>query len=258
MNWYPQVGAGSVTQYPVTRSRKWRAITNTLENGERIMLPDATAGQIEWKLSYQDLTIVEAQNLSDLFNTSQGGFASFTFIDPMANLLGWSENFSQPGWQAGLLQTTAGRTDPLGTQRAWSVTNPNPAVQSLEQTLAISGNYVACFSAYLWSSVAGMVTLQRDGIQKTVSVGPSWTRARVTGLGASGAAQSTFSVVLAAGQTINLWGLQVEAQPWPSAYKRTSAALGIYESTCFENNELMMTSTSVGLSSCEITLISQV
>ena len=31
MNWFPQIGAGSVAQFPVTRSRKWRAITNSLE-----------------------------------------------------------------------------------------------------------------------------------------------------------------------------------------------------------------------------------
>ena len=32
MNWFPQIGAGSVAQFPVTRSRKWRAIANTLES----------------------------------------------------------------------------------------------------------------------------------------------------------------------------------------------------------------------------------
>lgn len=258
MSWYPQVGAGSVAQFPVSRSRKWRAITNQLESGEQIMLPDASAGQIEWKLSYQELTTAEVQNLSDFFTASQGGFAPFTFIDPMANLLGWSENQSQPGWQAGLLQIAGGVADPLGTERASSIANPNPAVQTLQQTLGISGDYVACFSAYLWSDAAGTVTLQRDAAQMTVSVGPAWTRAWISGSGTSGAQQSSFAIALAAGQTIQVWGLQVEAQPYPSAYKQTGAALGIYEETYFENDELTMTSTSVALSSCEITLISRV
>ena len=66
------------------------------------MLPDATAGQIEWKLSYQDLTIAEVQSLSNLFTASQGEFAAFTFIDPLANLLGWSERSLATGLAAGV------------------------------------------------------------------------------------------------------------------------------------------------------------
>jgi len=258
MNWYPQVGAGSMAQFPAGRSRRWRAITNSLENGAQIMLPDTTAGQIEWRLSYQDLTNAEVQNLRNLFAASQGQFAPFAFVDPMANLLGWSETLSQSNWQAGLLRVTAGMGDPLGTQRASSVANPTPGAQALQQTLAISGNYVTCFSAYLRSDVAGAIALQRDFTQTIVSVGPVWKRAYLSGQGSTGAAQSTFSIVLATGQSISVWGLQVEAQPYPSAYKATGAPLGIYQETYFTGDELTMTSTGPGLSSCEITLSSRV
>jgi hypothetical protein len=258
MSFFPQVGAGSVAQYPVTRSRRWRAIVNQMEDGEIIMLPDTTAGQIQWKLSYQDLVAAEVENLSGLFTASQGGFAPFTFIDPMANLLGWSESLLQSSWQLGLLQTAAGVTDPLGTTRASSLTNPTTGTQSLQQSLGVSGDYVACFSAYLRSSVPGSVILQRDGTALTVTVGNAWQRAFVNGTGVGGAVQSTFSIALAAGQTVDVWGLQVEVQPYPSAYKQTVAALGIYPETYFANDELTITSTSVGLSSCGINLVSRV
>jgi hypothetical protein len=258
MSYFPQVGAGSIAQYPVTRSRRWRAIVNQMEDGEIIMLPDTSAGQIRWKLSYRDLVPPEVQNLSNLFTASQGGFAPFTFIDPMANLLGWSENLSQSSWQMGLLQTAAGVTDPLGTTRAWSLTNPSAGTQSLQQSLGVSGDYVACFSAYLRSNVPGTVILQRDGTARTVTVGTSWQRAFVNGTGLGGAVESTFSVALATGQTIDVWGLQVEVQPYPSTYKQTVASLGIYPETYFVNDELTITSTSVGLSSCGINLVSRV
>jgi hypothetical protein len=258
MSFFPQIGAGAVAQFPVTRSRRWRAIVNRMESGEVILLPDAPAGQIQWKLSYRDLTDAEVLSLTALFGASQGEFGAFTFIDPLANLLGWSENLSQPAWQAGLLQTTAGVTDPLGTQRAWSVTNASAGSQSLGQSPGVSGDYVACFSAWLRSNVANAVTLQRDETARSVAVGPVWQRAYVSGRGVAGAGQSTFSVALAAGQSIDVWGLQVEAQPYPSAYKSTTAALGIYEETCFGDSQLTITSTDVGLSSCEITLISRV
>ncbi|HEX4133653.1 MAG TPA: hypothetical protein VHY84_03450 [Bryobacteraceae bacterium] len=258
MSWFPQIGAGSVAQFPLSRSRRWRVIVNQMESNEVISLPDTAAGQIGWKLSYQDLTDTEVQKLGGLFTASHGAFGAFTFIDPLANLLGWSETLSQSTWQLGLLQATANVADPLGTQRASSLTNTGQGTQSLRQSLGVSGDYVACFSAYLRSSVSGSVTLQRDGTAHMVTVGPSWQRFFVNGTGVAGASQSTFSIVLAAGQTIDVWGLQLEAQPYPSLYKQTSAPLGIYEETYFAGDELAVTSTGVGFSSCEITLISRV
>jgi hypothetical protein len=258
MNWFPQIGAGSVAQFPVTRSRQWRAITNSLESGGRIMLPDTTAGQIQWKLSYRELQDLEVQSLSDLFTASQGEFGAFTFIDPLANLLGWSENLAQSAWQAGLLTSSAGMADPLGTARASAITNSSPGTQSLQQTLGLAGNYVTCFSVYVRSDSAGAVTLLRDNTRVQVSLSPVWKRVYVSGVGATGVVQSTFSITLSPGQTIDVFGLQVEAQPYPSAYKQTTAALGIYEETYFGEDELKITSTSPGLSSCEISLVSRV
>jgi len=258
MNFFPQVGAGSVAQFPVSRSRRWRAIANQMEDGALIMLQDAAAGQIQWKLSYRDLVAAEVQSLHDLFTASQGKFAAFTFIDPLANLLGWSENLAQSAWQLGLLQTAAGVSDPLGTLRASSVTNASGGTQSLQQSLGVSGDYVACFSVYLRCDVAGAVTLHRDGTALAVTLGAAWQRVFVNGTGVGGAGQSTFSIAVPAGMTIDVWGLQVEAQPYPSAYKQTSAALGIYEETYFDEDDFTITSTNVGFSSCEITLMSRV
>jgi hypothetical protein len=258
MSWFPQIGAGSMAQFPLQRSRKWRAIVNDLESGERIMLPDTAAGQLEWQLSYQELTDAETATLSSLFSASQGGFETFTFIDPMANLLGWSENLSQPNWQAGLLQCTSGVTDPLGTQRAWSLANGSAGTQQLQQTLGVPGAYVACFSAYFRAATAGTITMSRDSVTATATIGPGWTRAYVSGLGSAGATQSTFSVAAGAGQTIQVFGLQVEAQPYPSLYKQTTTALGIYEETWFGNDVLTITGTSPGFSSCNIVLVSRV
>jgi hypothetical protein len=258
MSSFPQIGLGAVAQFPLTRSRKWRTITNSLESSEQIILPDTTAGQVEWKLSYQDLTDTEAGTLSSLFTASQGSFEAFTFIDPLANLLAWSEDLSQAGWQFGLLQNASGAGDPLGTQRAWSVSNPAAASQALQQTLGMPGEYVACFSVYLRSGAAGTVGLVRDGTQVSVAVGPAWQRVFVNSAGVAGAVESSFSIAVAAGQTIDVWGLQVEAQPYPSLYRQTSSAEGIYAETYFENDELKITSTSPGFSSCEISLMSRV
>ena len=98
----------------------------------------------------------------------------------------------------------------------------------------------------------------RDGTQVNVAVGPAWQRFFVNSAGVGGAIESSFSIAVAAGQTIDVWGLQVEAQPYPSVYRQTSAAEGIYAETYFENDELKITSTSPGFSSCQISLMSRV
>ena len=204
------------------------------------------------------LTANEAQAISGLFTESQGRFGSFTFIDPLPNLLGWSEDFTQPGWQLGEMSTAAGAADPLGTQRASAVTNSGSASQPLSQTLGVSGDYVACFSAYVRASAATSLTMQRDGVQAVAAVGPQWTRVLVSGTGTAGAGQSTFSLVIPAGQTIEVFGIQAEAQPWPSVYKQTTTASGIYDETYFADDELTMTSTGQGFSRASINLISRI
>jgi len=258
VSFYPQIGRGSVAQFPLRRTRKWRAITNELESGERIVLPDSAAGQIEWYLKYTDLSDAEAQLLSALFGNCTGAYGAFVFIDPLANLLGWSEDLSRPDWQLGLMGQSGSVGDPMGTNRASSVSNGNPGSQQLSQTLEISGDYIACFSAWVRSDAAGTVSIQRDNAQTTVAIGPLWKRIYVSAAGAGGAAQSTFSIVLAAGQAVDVWGLQVEAQPYPSTYKQTQIARGIYDETYFGSDEMTVTNSGPGLSSCSIQLISRV
>jgi hypothetical protein len=229
-----------------------------MESGERIFLPDMTSGQVEWRFRLQELTDAETAKLDDFFTAAQGQFGSFLFIDPMANLLGWSEDFSRPDWQAGLLAVSPGAVDPLGMHRASTLNNGSAGTQALQQTLAVPGDYVACFSMWCRSTVAGTVTLTRDTRTATYPVGPAWKRLSLSGAGTGGAIQSSFSIALGAGQAIDVFGLQVEAQPYASLYKPTTSALGIYEETYFGVDELKITSTGAGLSSCEIVLSARV
>ncbi|MDE3196794.1 MAG: hypothetical protein KGN84_10650 [Acidobacteriota bacterium] len=258
MSFFPQLASGVVTQLPFRRTRNWRAIANVLESGEQISLADPDGGAIAWKLRYSDLTDAEVQSLSALFSASNGSYGSFTFVDPLANLIAWSEDLSRPDWQPGQLTTAVGLADPLGTQRASVIANPSAGAQQLSQTLAIPGNYVACFSVWLRSDTPTPVTLQRDGVQNAIGVTSQWKRYFVTGTGVAGAAQSAFSVAVAAGHAVICWGFQVEAQPYPSTYRQTQQAFGIYEETYFVEDSLTIANTAPGLSSCDIDLISRV
>ncbi len=258
MSFYPQIGQGTVSQFPLRRTRNWRAITNELESGERFIVPDAAGGQIEWYLRYTDLSDAETASLNNLFTASFGSYGSFTFIDPLANLLGWSEDFSKPDWQLSLLTQSRGASDPLGTHRASSLANGTTGAPQLSQSLGVSGACVTCFSVWAYANAASTVTLQRDNAQTTSAIGPQWTRVYLSGTGTPGAASSTFSISIGPGQTVSVFGPQVEAQPFPSIYRQTTTALGIYEQTYFANDDMTIASTAPGLSSCSIKLISRV
>jgi hypothetical protein len=247
-----------MAQYPLHRHRQWRGITNTLESGETITLRDAPGGSIQWRLRYQELTDAEVAKLTGFFQTSRGEAGSFGFVDPFANLLGWSDDLSKPDWQKALLTVSGGLTDPLGMQRAWDVRNGNGAEQSLSQTLAIPGEYTACFSAYVRSDSVATVGIARGSKRVNMPAGPQWKRIQISGAGAEGAAESTFSIVLPAGNTVRVFGPQVEAQPSPSIYRSSGTAAGILEETRFLGGELKVVHTAPGLSACQVNLISRV
>ncbi len=258
MNWFPQIGSGSLVQLPLHRRRRWRAVSNELEGGDRIATPDAAGGVIEWKLSYKDLSDTEAASLNSLFVQSKGGYLPFAFADPIANLLAWSEDLSHPDWQSGQLTKSGGASDPAGTQRAWLISNGAAGVQALSQTVNLFGSYVACLSVWMRSDSNITATLQRDGLETGVPVGPEWKRAFLSGTGNSGSDTTTVSIAIDPGQSLTLWGLQLEAQPYPSQYKQTTGASRIYPETYFGSDEITMTSTGVGLSACEIQLVSRI
>jgi hypothetical protein len=258
VNYFPQTGAGSVAQFPLQRTRQWRRVSNRLESGEMIMLPDAPASRIAWGLKYTDVTAAESAKFSALFATCYGQYGAFLFVDPMANLLAWSEDYTRPNWQPGLLNTSPGAADPIGTTRASTIVNPAKGEQPLIQTLDLPGDYVACLSVWARSDSGAAFALTRDGLRLNVALTPGWTRYNISGTGTAGAASSTFSVVVGAGQTAQIFGAQVEAQPAASAYKQTSTPMGIYPETYFAADELSMTSTGPGLFAFDIDLISRV
>ena len=258
MNYFPQTGAGSIAQFPLQRTRQWRWIQNQLESGETILLPDAAASEISWKLTYTDLNATEASAFRALFDSCQGQFGAFLFVDPIANLLAWSEDYTQPAWQAGLLGITAAAADPLGTARAATVSNRAQAEQSLTQTLNIPGDYTACWSVWARSDSNASFALIRDGARINTALTPAWTRYLLSGAGSAGAAQSVFSIAVPAGETVQIFGPQVEAQPSASSYKPALAPSGIYPETYFASDEFLMTNTGPDLFAAEINLISRV
>ena len=259
---FPQLSTGSTAQYPLRRRRSERAVLTISEDGSVIALWDESASQVKWDLQFVGLTDLEVDNVTSFFELCEGPLQPFLFLDPAANLLTFSEDFSQPVWQANtLLSLTTGIEDPYNTTRASRVTNNSLGGLSLTQTLAIPGSISCAFSVYARTSGASGATLTRSDASNSESSllqpGPFWTRFSLnTAFSSSQSPASNFSLDLPAGQTIDLFGFQVEPQPMPGKYVMTSAYAGIYPGSRFDGNQVVVTATGPGQSSLAISLVS--
>jgi hypothetical protein len=238
---YPQLSTGALAQFPVKKRRRSRTVVNAAADGSRVAYADPAGATIEWQLAYSDLSDAELAALQTFHATSEGSLNGFTFVDPTANLLAWSEDLSNPAWaRAPMLSATAGTN-------CWHLVNSAAAAQSISQTLSAPDSYVYCFSVWVRSDRPASVTLTIGGERATYAVGSSWTRIWLTRRGV------TFGIELAADAAVDVRGPQVEAQAAPSQYK-TSTTGGVYENArlrddafCFTTTDLNRHSTTVNI-----------
>jgi hypothetical protein len=243
---YPQL-----SQYPILRTRHTRTITNTLEDGSRIALADSLAATIRWNLSYSGLSDSELSVIQTFFESAEGRLNTFSFADPTANLLLWSEDYSQTVWQRNsLLQIAAGIGDPLGSSRATRITNTGSGDLNLVQTLPLPGTWTCCWSIYLRSDVSQTIHLVCDSNALAVIAGPDWRRFQYTCSG------SDFGITFPAGSSIEVFGAQVEVQAAASTYIPTNSSSGIYPNTRFDSDTLRVRLDAPNSNSCDVTLFS--
>ena len=161
MNIYPQLVTGTMSQFPIVKQRRWRTVVNAAADGSSIKLADPTGAIIGWRLQYTNLSDTEMAALQQFFTAMEGSLNSFTFMDPAANLLAWSEDLTNAAWQAApFLTPSGGGADPLGGSNAWQLANSGEGAQTLTQTLNAPTSYTYCFSVYAFSSQPSTIHLR--------------------------------------------------------------------------------------------------
>src|SRR5260370_15415366 len=115
MTYFPQLLTGASGQFPILKRNVTRTIRNQCLDGREIKLADPAASSLEWQLAFRELTDAEIASLLQFFLNVEGPLNTFTFLDPVDNLLQWSAPFHQAAWQKDpLLQLTGGAPDPAG------------------------------------------------------------------------------------------------------------------------------------------------
>jgi len=259
MLYFPQLSSGATGQYPIKKHRVERTILNQLSDGSTVKFADTGAELVQWQLAYQDLTDSEIANLQQFFAACEGQLTSFTFLDPMENLLTWSEDLTQPVWESStLLQRTAGIDDPNGGSSATRITNPTAADINVEQNVNAPGGLVYSLSVYVRRQSGSTISLFRQTTDasgsESYALAATWQRVSLSGSLSSVATSISVGITVPAGNSVDVYGWQLEAQPAPSAYKVSFSASGVYSNAHLSQDSLAVTTTAPNRNQCTITL----
>lgn len=256
---FPQLSTGAMAQYPLKKTRVTRTIINLLPDGSMVLLADANAGKLVWEMTFTELATADAQALQAHFHNCCGSYHAFTFLDPTDNLFANSVDLTNSSWAIGpTVQITSGITDPNGGTNAFMLTNSGDAPQTLSQLLSVPADYQYCFSLYAMSATAATLTLSRQGstavASQTFAVGSAWARLTSSGQLNDGSTQFTASISLAPGQQIAVYGLQLEAQVFPSRYRATTGTGGVYPQSHWASDTLALGSDAPNLFSLSFSI----
>jgi hypothetical protein len=259
MLYFPQLATGAIGQFPLKKRRVARTVVNQLADGHAVKYADAGAELVEWQLAFQDLADSEVNALQQFFASCEGQLNVFTFLDPMGNLLAWSSDLTQAAWETTLLQIAGGIDDPTGRTGGFRLTNPTTADITLQQTIpAAPGWFTYCFSVYARSQSGGSITLYRQagGSQQNsqFSLPATWAQACLSGTTNTTAESLAVGILIPAGQSVDVFGCQLEPQLAPSAYKSTYSASGVYQNAHFAGDTFPVTTTGPGRHQCTVTI----
>jgi hypothetical protein len=257
--YFPQLASGAVAQYPIRKVRLARTIKNVLPDGTMILYPDSDAARLVWELSYTNLSNSDVEAIQTHFRNCIGPFHAFTFIDPTDNMLLSSSNLRAAAWQtSSLINVIPGAGDPDGGSSAFTVTNTGQADQVISQSLNVPASYRYCFSIYVNSEQASAITLSRSGNsaeeRTTVPIRPGWSRVVSSGQLNDSGEVFTVAISLAAGQRVELYGVQLEAQISPSRYRPTTQIAGVFSNAHWGADELIVIAEAPNLFSTSFSI----
>jgi hypothetical protein len=225
-------------------------------DGSIVKYADSGAGEIEWELSYAGLTDQEWGAIRELFEACEGRLETFTFVDPFANLLKSSEDLGAAVWlkDAGL-GLAAGIADPLGGSGATRITNQGAEARAIWQELPAPASFRYAVSAYARCDAGARLTLFAEAgatkASKEFAIGPEWRRIVHSAQPGGTEEEVQFGVIVPGGAAVDVFGLQVEAQPGASAYKRSGAG-GVYVNARFAEDVLTVNTDGPGLNSARV------
>ena len=239
MAFYPQLLTGAVAQFQFDKRLEGRAVLNRAADESTYAAADPAGRRVRWDFAYVGLSVSEFAALEALFAESEGRLSTFTFLDPTANLLGWSEEFGAVAWHKDATLTVVGSVaGPMAD--GFQLANGGQDWAEVSQLLAAPTNFIYAFS--VWVRGAGSVRLRRFGAVESAELEfpltGAWQRIELGGALAESAANISFAIGLPAGGQVDVAGPQVEAQLVAGDYKKSAGRGGLYTAARFAQDVL--------------------
>jgi hypothetical protein len=240
---FPQLLSGAIAQYPISRTVSVRTLKNVYADGSVGAWPDPSARRLDWSLEYSGLSLADLTSLQNFFTACCGPYRGFTFIDPTGNMLVSSADLSSAFWQKDPgIAVTGGLNDPNSQFAAFRLSNTAQVEQRISQDLVVPGGYQYCLSLYVRSAEEQTLKLRRaagvENDDQQLVAGPTWSRISSTGRLSDAGTKLTVSMVLAPGQSLEVFGPQLEPQLGPSRYQETTSRGGVYANSYWASDTL--------------------
>jgi hypothetical protein len=217
-----------------------RTILNRPISEHLTKMANTEGAKTVWDLAYSGLTDAEMSALEDLFAACEGRLRPFVFVDPLGNLLRWTEDWSKTVWQTGMLVATE-VNDPNGGVGACQLTNGAHTGQSISQSVDSPAHYRYTFSVWArsTSTAAVRLALACGGHMITADqrVSGEWELISVSGEIGGAEGQISCSVEVPGGGAIDVFGPQLDAQSGASGYRMNADRSGLY-TVRFDQDEM--------------------
>lgn len=250
---FPLLSSRVQAQYPLRSLREMVFREVESAGGARWRSTADAPALRRWVLLLEDLNDEELAALTDLFEASAGGWRTFLFVDPMGNLLRWSEDLRNSSWDKGAGVSITRVNEEEAEPAEFAIVNGGGVPAGISQNLPLPPGLRLCFACEM---LGGRLKLRAGGAEAACEAATGWTRRYV--VGESSGSVSHVELELGPGEAVHVRCLQAEAQMAPSAYMGTYETGGIYPKTRFAANGLWIRAKAPGRHSAEVRLESPV
>jgi hypothetical protein len=229
----PQLSSSSAVQFQMRRSTTAYGASNQLASGSLILGENTRPLRRMWELSYGGLTNEELAELAEFCNSLDATVDGFVFLDPFNNMLNWSENLTTSSWVADpTLTVVEGAQSNFGEGRVHVLESTGSSEQSIRQEIELTGSGRFCASCLVRSDTPGIVGLRLNSATESsfaeFQSSSEWNQVYLSAAVSVAVPPLAFCVDIAPGSALQVKGLQLEYQPFPSRYKPTRGKGGVY------------------------------
>ncbi len=227
---FPALDSGMLAHLPVELSIEKMTRATRFPDGSLLFAANEARTRYIWVLRYENLNPQEWQRMLNFIAATQRGAASFTFYDPVGNLLAHSGNLEDSIWLAPPGLTVAPILD-TNQSNAFILTNPTAQPLALSQSVSLVGPYTTCFSIRTkWVGGANFSLGLSDAVQ-SVSVSRTagaWARHHVR-LSSPGTPETRMASIIVPPTTqIIVAAPQLEIAANPGAPLETGSQSGVF------------------------------